>query len=442
MEPSPHPGPTANTKPPPNASPADQVRKSIVLAPLPVDAAKPRWILRHYGRPDMHFVQARAARLLVNAAETFPAMLAAIDAAADRVDLETYTLRDDSTGQAFQQALIRAASRGVRVRLLYDWIGSFALSRGFVSQLVEAGVAVAAYHPLLVRRPFWALNRRDHRKILVVDDAAAFTGGINLGDEFNSISDGGQGWRDTHVCLEGPEVARAMAALFEYAWGRATPYDAMRTRRTQIQHVIRRRWATLLHRKKRPESASEADEGVPVSLVGNEVWRHRRRIHLAHLKAIGSARRYVMIENAYFIPSKPVRRALIKAAQRGLFVGVVVTTHSDVPITAYAARWLYDELLAGGVRLFEWPDSMMHAKTAVVDDTWSIIGSYNFDHRSLFHQLECVAVIADAGFAVGVREQVLADIARCREVSLEVHRRRPWRQKVLEFVAFLLRHWL
>ncbi len=442
MEPSPHRGSPAKRQPTPDASSVDQVRKSIVLAPPPVDAVSPRQIRRRYGRPDMHFVQARAARLLVNATEAFPAMLAAIDAAVDRVELETYTLREDATGRAFQQAMIRATSRGVRVRLLYDWIGSFGLSRRFVGELVEAGVAVAVYHPLLVRRPLWALNRRDHRKILVVDDAAAFTGGINLGDEYNSVSDGGQGWRDTHVCLEGPEVARTMAALFEYAWRRATPYDAMRTRRTQIRHVLRRRWANLLHRKEHPEVASGPDEGVPVSLVGNEVWRYRRRIHLAHLKAIGRARRYVMLENAYFIPSKPVRRALIKAARRGLFVGVVVTKQSDVPIAAYATRWLYDELLAGGVRLFEWPDSMMHAKTAVVDDAWSIIGSYNFDHRSLFHQLECVAVIADTAFAVEMREQILTDIARCREVSLAAHRRRPWWKKVLEFVAFLLRHWL
>ncbi len=442
MKPSERNQSAGNGRPADTTSPATELRESIVLPPPPVGDVSPRRIRRRYGRPDMQFVKARAARLLVDAKETFPAMLAAIDGAVDRIDLETYTLRDDSTGRAFQQAMIRAASRGVRVRLLYDWIGSFALSRGFVGELVEAGVKVAVYHPLLVRRPVWALNRRDHRKILVVDDAAAFTGGINIGDEYNAVSDGGQGWRDTHVCLEGPEIAHAMVALFEYAWRRATPYEAVRTRRMRLQSVLRRRWRALLHRKERAKAASGPGEGVSVSLVGNEVWRHRRWIHLAHLKAIHRARRYVMIENAYFIPSKPVRRALIKAAQRGLFVGVVVTTQSDVPITAYATRWLYDELLAGGVRLFEWPDSMMHAKTAVVDDAWSIVGSYNFDHRSLFHQLECVAVIADAAFAVEVRERVLADMARCREVVLEIHRQRPWWRKALEFFAFLLRHWL
>ncbi len=416
--------------------------KPIVLPPPPAAGMTRRRILRRYGQRDMHFVPASDARLLVDGAEAFPEMLSAMDAAVGNVDLETYILRDDATGRTFQQAMIRAASRGVRVRLLYDWIGSFALSRGFVRELIEAGVAVAAYHPLLMRRPLWALNKRDHRKLLIVDQTAAFTGGLNIGDEYHSVSNGGQGWRDTHVRLSGPEVARAMAELFEYAWRGATPYEATLTQRARIRSAIRRRAARLARKRAIPAVRAYLHDSIPVSLVGNELLRHRRRIHRAYVTAIGRARRYVMVANAYFIPSKPVRRALIRAAQRGLFVGVVVPAQSDIPITAYASRWLYGELLAGGVRLFEWPDTVMHAKTAVIDDAWSIVGSWNFDHRSLVHQLECVAVIADMTFAVGLREQTLIDIARCREVSLEAYRTRPWWNKALEYCAYLLRHWL
>jgi cardiolipin synthase len=150
----------------------------------------------------------------------------------------------------------------------------------------------------------------------------------------------------------------------------------------------------------------------------------------------------VLIENAYFIPSPSVRRALLQAVRRGVVVAVVLTARSDVPITAYATRWLYGALLSGGVRIFEWPVSMMHAKTAVFDDAWAIIGSYNFDHRSLLHQLESVAVVADPGLAAQLRDQTLADISHCYEVRLDVHRRRPWWKKALEFLAYLLRHWL
>ena len=417
--------------------------RPIVLPSSPVAPLSYRAIVRRYGRRDMHFVSARSVQLLVDAAEAFPEMLAAIDGARKYVDLETYILRDDATGQAFQRALIQAASRGVRVRLLYDWLGSLALPASFLHELVRANVAVAAYHPLVLRRPVWVLNKRDHRKILVVDEAVSFTGGLNIADEYAAVSEGGEGWRDTHVRLDGPEVARQMTALFEHAWRRATPYAKTLTRGRRLRWGIRRRLASLSGKAGRAANAGgDTDGGLPVSIVGNELRRHRRRIHRAYLKAICGARRYVLIENAYFIPSRSVRRALVRAARRGVIVGVVVTARSDVPITTFAMRWLYEELLAGGVRVFEWPAAMMHAKTAVIDDAWSIIGSYNFDHRSLLHQLESVAVVAGADLAARLRDQTLADISRCREASLETHRHRPWWRKATEYCAYLLRHWL
>ena len=408
----------------------------------PQDTLSPEQILCRYGKPGMRFLRASTARLLVNASEAFPQMLAAIDAAAAQVSLETYTLRDDRAGQAFQQALIRAAGRGVHVRLLFDWIGSFSLSRTFVQQLLDAEVDVAAFHPLLVPRPVWALNKRDHRKILVVDDAVGFTGGLNLGEEYYPVSAGGQGWRDTHLGLEGPAVARALRDLFEEAWRQATPYGATCSRRTRFKYTLQRRWTSLWRRKDRLPPTAVVSQGVPVSLIGNQLLRQRWRIHRAYLRAIRRATRYVLIENAYFIPNRSFRQALLAAARRGVFVAVVVSAASDVPITDYASRRLYDELLRGGVHLFAWPHSVMHAKTAVIDDVWSIVGSYNFDHRSLLHQLECVAVIADPGFAVGLRRQTLDDLARCQEISLAAHRQRPRWQRLLESLAYLLRHWL
>jgi cardiolipin synthase A/B len=419
-----------------------EVRDPIVLPSPSAKAATRQQILRRYGRRDMHFVSARSVRLLVDAAGAFPEMLAAIDGAVERVELETYILRDDSTGHTFRQALIRAASRGVRVRLLYDWWGSFALPAQFVRELVDAGVDVGAYHPLVLYRPVWAVNKRDHRKVLIVDDAVSFTGGLNIGDESALVSDGGQGWRDTHVRLDGPEVAREMTALFEYAWRRAIPFDKTLRRRTRLMWGVRRRLAALSHRMDPPVAGRSTDGDIPVSIVGNEILRHRRRIHRAYIKAIRGARRYVLIENAYFIPSRAVRRALVEAARRGVFVGVMVAAKSDIPIVARATRWLYTELLAAGVRIFEWPVSMMHAKTAVIDDAWSIIGSYNFDHRSLLHQLESVAIVADPTLASRLRDQNLADISQCCEVTLEKHRRRAWWKKAAEYAAYLLRHWL
>jgi cardiolipin synthase len=277
--------------------------------------------------------------------------------------------------------------------------------------------------------------------MLIVDREVSFTGGLNLADENTATPSGGQGWRDTHIRLDGPEVAREMTRLFAYAWRRATPYHKTLTRRAMLTSGLHRRLAARRQKADQP-TAAPCPGNLPVSLVGNEEFRYRRRIRRAYLKAICSTQRYVLIENAYFIPSRSVRRALLQAVRRGVVVAVVLTARSDMPITAYATRWLYGALLSGGVRIFEWPVTMMHAKTAVFDDSWSIIGSYNFDHRSLLHQLESVAVVADPGLAAQLRDQTLADISRCHEVRLDAHRRRPWWKKTLEYLAYLLRHWL
>jgi len=390
----------------------------------------------------MRFVPARGLHLLVNGEQAFPAMLAAIDEAQQSVDLETYILYDDVTGRSFREALCRAASRGVRVRLLYDWLGSFGLPVSFHRPLIEAGADVATFHPLVWRRPVWAINKRDHRKMLIVDNQLAFTGGLNITDEYAPTSIGGQGWRDTHVQLDGPEVAREMVALFEYAWRRAAPYHKTLKRRTRFKWGIQKKLKLRKRRGKQKGTRTPAASKPYVAIVGNELFRYRRRIDHAYLRAISAAQRYVLIENAYFIPRRAVRQALIRAARRGVCVAVVVAARSNVTITAYARRWSYDELLAGGVRIFEWPISMMHAKTAIVDDAWSIVGSYNFDHRSLLNNLESVAVIADPALAAQLRDQTLADIGRCKEVLLETHRQRPRAQKAFEYLAYLLRHWL
>ena len=416
--------------------------------PLTLPAAaqplSPMECLRRYVRHPTRYCNAEEVALLVDGRGAFPEMLAGIDAAQRSVDLETYMLRADATGARFQQALVRAAGRGARVRLTYDWIGSLGLADRFVHDLIEAGVDVRVYHPLALVRPPWAMNRRTHRKILLIDGRTAFTGGLNIADDYASIEDGGKGWRDTHLRVDGAEAARRMWRLFEYAWRRATPYRKSTARGARLGAGIRRRFGRLRWRRTPAEllSGPPCAAGVPVKVLGNEEFRYRRRIRLAYLHAIDAAQRYVLIENAYFIPTGKVRRALVRAARRGVVVAVVVTGHSDVPVTTYAMRHLYRELLEGGVRIFEWPQGMMHAKTAVIDDAWSIVGSYNFDHRSLIHQLEAAVAVADPAVARALCSQTLADIARCREVNLQEHGRRPWLQRVLEVLAYGARPWL
>lgn len=414
--------------------------RETALSPCSADVAR-------YVRRFERFQLAESATLLVNGTEAYPEMLAAIESAAQTVDLETYTFRADGTGKRFHDALVRAAHRGVRVRVLYDYIGSLGIADRFVRAMLECGIMVHVYHPMVLKRPDWAINRRDHRKILIVDSYKTFTGGLNVADEYAGAEDGGKDWRDTHVRLDGEAVAVSARQLFEYGWRTATPYQQSRTRSAQIRAKIKRglhRPATLrsLSGGATVSPAICADGGVAVQIVGNREFRGRRRIHQAYLHAIRRARRYILIENAYFIPDGHIRRALGNAAARGVVVAVVVARNSDVPITACAARFLYAGLLESGVRIFEWPHSMMHAKTAVIDDAWAVVGSYNIDHRSLFHNLEVVAVVADPAFARRLRDQTMLDIGRCEEVSLNRHQSRPWYQKLLDSGAYLLHHWL
>ena len=307
---------------------------------------------------------------------------------------------------------------------------------------------VAVYHPLALSRPIWLMNRRDHRKMLIVDQQVLFTGGLNIADDEAPAEDGGGGWRDTHVRIEGAEVAQEGARLFETAWDRADVYGEPRNRAARLKAELSaqvRRLAgirSILQLRAPAAEAPHGDQGVPVQLISNDGHLYRWGIRRAYLYAIEHARDYILIENAYFIPARAVRRALARAAKRGVVVAVAVPRFSDVPIVAYASRHLYAGLLKRGVRIFEWPKGMLHAKTAVVDDAWAIVGSYNFDHRSLFQQLEVVAVVVDPEFARRLREQTLADLGRCHEVTHREHAARSFVRRILESVAYRLRDWL
>jgi cardiolipin synthase len=351
-------------------------------------------------------------------------MVAAIRGAQVSVDLETYMLRDDVTGRDFAGALAEAARRGARARLLFDALGSLGLPGSFLRPLTAAGVKVATFHPMRWLRPLWLLNRRDHRKILVVDGRWSFTGGLNLGDEYAC---GPAGWRDTHVELDGEQVADAFTAAFEYAWERAELLPSP---------------DSALVPAGRPERPPGAPGTLPLRLITNHVLGQRRRIRNAYRRAVQHAREYVLIENPYFIPDLTFRRALVRAARRGVRVGLVLAARTDVRLAQLASRSLYPRLLRAGVRIFEWGETVLHAKTMAVDDAWSFVGSYNLDHRSLMLNLEAVVVIEDRAFARGLREQTEADIARCREVTLAECRARPPLERLFQRMAYWLRFWL
>jgi cardiolipin synthase len=355
--------------------------------------------------------------LLQNGDEAFPAMLEAIRGAGRSVRIESYIFQDGTVGRAFGDALCERARAGVEVQVIYDAVGSLRTAGEFWARLREAGAQVHEFHPLSLLRRLMRFQRRDHRKLLVVDSRVAFAGGMNISDSYLT-TEVSPGWRDTHVRVAGPvvpDLERLFVSTWQYVTGRAI---------------------------RLPAPPPPPVGGQLVAAIGSTLRRHRKEIYRAYLHAIRNARRSIRIANAYFIPPRGARRALRNAAQRGVQVEVIVPEWGDLVTAHFASRRLFDRLLRDGVRLFLWPDAVMHAKTAVIDGVWSTVGSFNLDQRSIFHNIEVNLNVVDPDFGARMEEHFVADRERCREVSLFDWRLRALGERFLERLCYLFRYWL
>ncbi|MDZ4774584.1 MAG: phospholipase D-like domain-containing protein [Planctomycetota bacterium] len=369
---------------------------------------------------------ARPARLrpnvrvtpLRNGSRAFPAMLEAIASARTSILVEMYIWADDVVGNKFREALIERAQAGCSIRVLFDAVGSFTLPAQFMDSMRSAGIEAIEFHPVAPWRPRWGLNKRNHKKILVVDDRIAFTGGINYSDENLPTTEGGAGWFDWHVGVEGP-VVRDLALTFQYTWLKSggSPFAIP------------------------PSALPKADAcALGVQVISNVKLQDRWRMHRAYLWAIRNAEKRIDIMNAYFIPERNLRTAFGNAVKRGVSVRVIVPSVSDVPAVAHASRHLHKRLLTLGVLVFEWPrERMMHAKLGVIDGVWSTIGSYNLDHRSLVHNLEVGLVVVDPAVGAQLAEQFDVDLRTCTEVTVAALDARSWWQKSLGWFWYQMR---
>jgi len=308
----------------------------------------------------------------------------------------------------------------VRVVVVYDSVGSLEADPKMFDEMRAAGCVVAEYNPISpFRRRFklGTLGRRDHRKILVVDDRVAFTGGINLGDEWAPESEGGQGFRDDMIRLEGEaasELRRLVVDTFARLVSEAPP-------------------AAPAHET--PRSAGES----PVRILTTHHGDERSAIRRAYLDVIAGAKQYVFIANSYFIPDASVRRALERAAKRGVDVRVLVPGHSDVIAVYYATRRFYARLARRGVKLYEWQKAVFHSKYAVIDGAWATVGSYNLDYRSLRYNLEVNVVVEDARVGEALRARFEEDLRDASLVDMRTFRYRPLSERLLEHFFYLFR---
>jgi cardiolipin synthase len=360
------------------------------------------------------------------------AMIADIRQAQRRVWVEIYIFEEDALGQAIAEALKERARAGLDVRVLYDAIGSQRASRGFFRSLAEAGVQVHAFHTfweaLGQMRIFQVLNRRDHRKLLVIDDQVAYFGGMNLFDQ--SSAAGGQGgsypgsigWRDVHVRLTGPQQAE-LAESFERSWRRA------HRQRVKARDAAYRQ-ALLV-----PEEES-------IQFFDCGPGRTNTRAARVFLRLFGLAKRSIVMSMAYFLPVGHVLRDLLRAHRRGVRIQVVVPGNSDVPLVQCATRHLYAQLLRRRFHIYERQKNMLHSKAMVVDDEWTLLGSSNLDARSLWINLELLAVVHSRPLARAVKQIIQYEIDHSRRITVrEYMQRRCW-QRLIDRAAWELRWWL
>jgi cardiolipin synthase A/B len=343
--------------------------------------------------------------LLRDGPPTFATMLRLIDGAERSVNLEGYIFRDDEVGRQFARAMMEAASRGVKVRLLVDWFGRLGTHYSFFDEMRAGGVEVRIFNPPGFRR-WLGVVPRDHRKLLVVDDRAGVTGGIGIGREWKTgvLTKRRAPWRDTAVLIEG-DAAKDMIQAYDAMWRRAMG--------------VERRGS---HRLTRPARSTHLDPNVhPPALVGIiEGEPGRFRISRALQIQAVSAERSIWIASAYFMPSASEVEALTGAARDNVDVRVLVPSRYDHPWIRLATRQYYRRLIRNGVRIWEWRGEMMHAKTSVVDSRWTRIGSTDYNPLGLAINFELDAVIEDRILGAQAEAMFLEDLEQSKEITINM----------------------
>ncbi len=354
--------------------------------------------------------------LLVDGRKFFPAMLEAIEQAHRSVLLENYLFESGAVATRFIDALIRAAARGVTVKLMLDDFGARGLGHRDRTRLADSGVETRFYNPVHFRK--FLLNMfRDHRKLLIVDGATAFVGGAGITDDFDPPRNPGAAWRETALCIRGPVLAD-WQELFLRFWNRHAPVPL-----------------------KLPAPALPAGGGmrgrvvVTAPLIRQDI---KRSVYIR----VRHAQTRAWIATAYFVPSRKFRRSLKLAARRGVDVRLLLPgPHTDHPAVRHAGRRFYTGLLRAGVRIFEYQPRFLHAKT-ILCDGWMSLGSSNLDRWNLRWNLEANQEVDDAAFAEAVRAMFEADFGDSVECGYDVWRRRPWHLRLREHFWGRVDMWL
>jgi cardiolipin synthase len=417
--------------------PLGKARTDAILAKLKAQSPQTSLLDRHVAieeaLTDTTLTAGNGVSLLEDGKATYTAMLAAMRAAKSSINMETYIFEDDDVGAEFASVLEARAKAGVKVRLIYDSVGSNKTPKEFFAAMSSAGVQVLEFNPLapetVLKSGLMALNHRDHRKLTVVDGKVAFLGGINISGVYGSMGSSGRGsagsggvsgskgsgdgrnydpkdppfdkrpWRDTQVQVQGPAVA-------------------------DLQRSFLRHWAE----QKKEEPSTDKAFFPPLSAQGKDLVRviageptdtGVNAAYLAVISAIDHAETDVRITMAYFVPHDDLLRALKEAAQRGVDVKLILPSRTDSWLVFQAGRSYYEDLLEAGVKVYERKTRLLHAKTATIDGVWSTVGSTNLDWRSLVDNDELNAVVLGSEFASQMNVVFDKDLRDSNQITRE-----------------------
>jgi cardiolipin synthase A/B len=370
--------------------------------------------------------------ILVDGPQTYDSIEQAMQTARHHIHVETFIFGADDIGRRFADLLVRKHKEGVEVRLLYDSIGSMETPRVFFDDLRKQGLDVREFRPMNpVKTPLiWEIQNRDHRKIIVVDGKIGFTGGINIDSTYSSASSSKpgpkaglkDGWRDTHVRIEGPAVNQ-LQTLFMGTWNEAGERAAFEPQKKYLPAV------------------AETGEEL-VTIVANKSDSDDRSLYATFLAAFKHAHSRLWITHAYFAPNDALLNAMTDAAKRGVDVRLIVPGFTDSRIVLQATRSTYTDLLEKGVHIYQLDDAFLHAKSVVVDGALSIVGSANLDMRSFIHNDEANAVIVSRDIGQRMEEVFKRDEKAAREVTLKQWQHRSIWQRLKELGAKAFGYWL
>ena len=364
------------------------------------------------------FQQGNAIDVLVSGDQTYPPLWEDLRSAKKSITVQFYYAMPGKVATQLKDILMERARAGVEVLFLRDAFGSQRLTDEYQDSLVNAGVRVAVFRP-----PRWyqldKAAHRSHIRVVVVDGHIGYTGGFGLDDKFLGSGRVDGSWRDTNVRFLGPAVMQ-LQATFAAGWAEAT--GELLT--GEVFFPI-------------GEFKPDGDYSAALLYAAPTIGSTPAERFLA--LSLAGARRTMYISNSYFVPDDDFRRMLVEAARRGVDVRILTASDkTDIKTTWYAGRKRYEELLEGGVRVYEYQPAMMHAKTFVIDGVWSTIGTMNFDNRSLAFNDETNLVAYDRRLGAAMDSIFIEDLKYAKEIRLEEFRERPWHQKLLESGANLV----